>query len=162
MTPISLNWDTRKRSFSFKWNRFLFFGWEDGKTAAEIVGIPIPLPLRMKKTRLPGKFPIRWIYLKGMFSFFTKWKLEKVEGTLSFQDPMVNGILYGWMSALQAGRVNRRINVTVNFLGENWCSGEVTLSPKILFHNFRSWIFPLIREMRGKKPEKEVKHDGSD
>jgi hypothetical protein len=148
MTPISLNWDTRKRSFSLKWKRFVSFGRKDGKTAAKIVGIPIPLPLKKKKIRPPGKLPVRWIYLKGVFSFITEWKLEKVEGTLSFQDPMVDGILYGWMSAIQTGMVNRRIDVTVNFLGENWCRGEITLSPKILFHHFRRWIFPLIREMR--------------
>jgi hypothetical protein len=104
---------------------------------------------------------MRWIYLKGIFSFLTKWRVNKVEGALSFPDPMVNGILYGWASALETGKPNRRIRVTVNFLGENWCKGEVTVSLKTLFHHFRGWIFPLIREIRGNRHKKEVNHDGS-
>jgi hypothetical protein len=138
----------------FRWNGFVSSGVESGKISAKILGVPIPLPLKKKKIRLPSQLPIRWIYLKGIFSFLTKWKLKKGEATLSFQDPMVNGILYGWMSAIQSGRADRKINVTVNFLGENGCRGEATLSLKILFHHLRSWIFPLIREMRGRKPRK--------
>jgi hypothetical protein len=154
MIPVSLFWDTQKRSVLFRWNGFVSSGVESGKILAKILGVPIPLPLKKKKIRLPSQLPIRWIYLKGIFSFLTKWKLKKVEATLSFQDPMVNGILYGWMSAIQSGRADRKINVTVNFLGENGCRGEATLFLKILFHHLRSWIFPLIREMRGRKPRK--------
>jgi hypothetical protein len=154
MIPISLSWDTQKRSVLLRWNGFVSSGVESGKTSAKILGVPIPLPLKKKKIRLPSQLPIRWIYLKGIFSFLTKWKLKKVEATLSFQDPMVNGILYGWLSAIQTGKTDRKIHVTVNFLGENWCRGEVTLSLKILFNHLRSWIFPLVREMRGRKPRK--------
>jgi hypothetical protein len=89
--------------------------------------------------------------LKGILSFLTKWRLNKVEVALSFPDPMVNGILCGWASAIETRKANRRIHVAVNFLGENWCRGEVAVSVKTLFHHFRSWIFPLIRETRGKK-----------
>jgi hypothetical protein len=154
MTPISLSWESRKRSVLLKWNGFISSGWENGRISAKILGVPIPLPLKKKKIKLPSHLPIRWIYLKGIFSILTKWKLKKVEGTLSFPDPMVNGILYGWMSAIQTGRADQKIHLTVNFLGENWCRGEVTLSLKILFHHFRNWIFPLVRETRGKKPRK--------
>jgi hypothetical protein len=154
MIPVSLCWDTQKRSVLFRWNGFVSSGVESGKISAKILGVPISLPLKKKKIQLPSHLPIRWIYLKGIFSILTKWKLKKVEGTLSFPDPMVNGILYGWISAIQTGRADRKINVTVNFLGENWCRGEVTLSLKILFHHLRSWIFPLVREMRGRKPRK--------
>lgn len=154
MIPVSLWWDTQKRSVLLRWNGFVSSGVESGKISAKILGVPIPLPLKKKKIRLPNQLPIRWIYLKGIFSFLTKWKLKKMEGTLSFPDPMVNGILYGWISAIQTGRADRKINVTVNFLGENWCRGEAILSLKILFHHLRSWIFPLIREMRGRKPRK--------
>jgi len=51
--------------------------------------------------------------------------------------------------------------VTVNFLGENWCTGEMTLSLKIFFQYLRSWIFLLIRERKRRKVRKEAKHDGS-
>ena len=154
MIPISLCWDTRIRLVLLKWNGFISSGWENGKISTKIFGLPIPLPLRRKKLQLPSRLPIRWGYLKGIFSFLTKWKLKKVEGTLSFPAPMVNGILYGWMSAIQTGRADQKVHVIVNFLGENECRGEVTLSLKILFHHLRSWIFPLIREMRGEKPKK--------
>jgi hypothetical protein len=154
MIPISLSWDSRKRSFLLKWNGFVSSGWEKGKMVIKILGVPIPISLKKKRIPLPGKLPLRWIYLKGIFSFLAKWKLKKVEGTLSFPDPMINGMLYGWMSAMETARVDRKIHVTVNFLGENWCRGEVIVSLKILFHHLRSWIFPLIREMRGRKPRK--------
>jgi len=110
--------------------------------------------LKKNGVHLFGKLPVRWIYLKGIFSFLSKWKLKKVEGTFSFPDPMVNGVLYGWMSAIQAGGVDRKNRVTVNFLGENWCEGEMTLSLKIFFQYLRSWIFSLIRERRGRKGRK--------
>jgi len=154
MIPISLKWDTRKRSVLLKWNGFISSGWEKGRMMAKILGLSFPLPLREKGVQLPSRFPVRWVYVKRIFSFLTKWKVKKVEGTLSFPDPMLNGILYGWMSAVQRERVERKIHITVNFLGENWCRGEVTLSLKILFHHLRSWIFPLILEIRGRKPRK--------
>ena len=154
MIPISLCWDTRKRSVLLKWNGFISAGWQDGKILMKILGSPIPLPLKKKGIQLFGKLPMRWIYLKGIFSFLSKWKLKKVEGTFSFPDPMVNGVLYGWMSAIHAGSADRKNRVTVNFLGENWSGGEMTLSLKIFFQYLRSWIFPLIREMRGRKVRK--------
>jgi hypothetical protein len=154
MIPISLSWDSRRRSFLLKWNGFVSSGWEKGKILVKILGVPISILLKKKRIPLPGKLPLRWIYLKGFFSFLAKWKLKKVEGTLSFPDPMINGMLYGWMSAMETARADREIHVTVNFLGENWCRGEVIVSLKILFHHLRSWIFPLIREMRGRKPRK--------
>ena len=154
MIPISLEWDTRKRSLLLKWNGFISSGWRNGEISMRILRLPIPFPLKKKKIQFPVKLPIRWIYLKGMFSFLRGWKLKKVEGTLSFPDPMVNGVLYGWMSAFQTQKAGGRIHLTVNFLGENWCRGQATLSLKALFHHIRSWIFPLIREMRGRKPRK--------
>jgi len=154
MIPISLSWDTRKRSLFLKWNGFISSRWKAGKLSTKILGLSIPLPLKKKRILLPGQLPIRWFYLKGFFSFLTKWKLKKLEGTLSFQDPMVNGVLYGWMSAIQTGRADRKNHVTINFLGENWCRGEMTLSLRIFFQYLKRWIFPLIREMRGRQPRK--------
>ncbi len=154
MIPISLYWDTRRKSALLRWNGFVSSGWENGKMRIKILGIPIPLPMKKEKIQLHGQPPIRWRYLKGFFSFLTEWKMKRVEETISLPDPMLNGILYGWMSAVQTERAEQKIHITVNFLGENWCRGEVTLSLKILFHHLRSWIFPLILEMRGRKPRK--------
>ena len=154
MIPISFNWDTRKRSLLLKWNGFISSGWRSGEISMRILRLPIPLPLKKKKIQFPAKLPIRWVYLKGIFSFLTGWKLKRVEGTFSFPDPMVNGVLYGWMSVFQTQKSDRKVRLTVNFLGENWCEGEMTLSLKILFQYLRSWIFPLIREMRGRKVRK--------
>ena len=152
MIPVSLRWDTQKRSLLVKWTGFISSGWEKGTISTKILGVSIPIPLKRKKIQFPGRLPMRWVYLKGIFSFLTKWRLKKVEGTLSFPDPMVNGILYGWLSAIQTRKADRKTHVTVNFLGENWCRGEVTVSLKTLFYHFKRWIFPLIREMRGRKP----------
>jgi hypothetical protein len=152
MIPISLNWDTQKKLVFLRWNGFVSSEWEGGKIVVKILGMSIPL--KKEKIQLPGRLPIRWIYLKGFLSFVTKWKIKKVEGTLSFPDPMINGILYGWMSAIQAGKGERKIDVTVNFLGENGCRGEATLPLKIFFRHLRSWISLLIRETKGKKVRK--------
>jgi hypothetical protein len=139
MIPISLTWDTREKVILIKWNGFFSFGWEKGKRVKTIFKIPIPYrsgAKREKKTHFPQ---MRWIYLKEVFSFLRGWKLKRAEGTLSFQDPMVNGILHGWLSAFGPKKENRKINVTINFLGENWCSGEATISPKVVFHYLKRW-----------------------
>jgi hypothetical protein len=154
MIPISICWDTQKQMVLLKWDGFISSEWEKGKHSMKILGLPIPLPLKKRRVQFLHPLPIRWVYLKGILSFLTKWKVKKVEGTLSLPDPMVNGVLYGWMSAIQTVWPDQKVNVTVNFLGKNWCRGEMTLSLKILFRHLRKWIFPLIREMRGKKPRK--------
>jgi hypothetical protein len=150
MIPVSFSWDTRGKSIGLKWNGFLSLRWENGKVLTKILGLPIPFRFRQKETH----FPIRWVYLKGAFSFLTKWKLKKMEGTLSFPEPMLNGLLYGWISAIETERGDRKINMTVNFLGENRCSGEATLSPKVLLHHLRGWILPLFNEVRRRRPRR--------
>jgi len=155
MIPISLCWDTQKRSVLLKWNGIISSGWENEKVLMKIFGLSIPVPLKKKRILIFHKLPVQWIHLRDVFSFLTKWKIKKMEGSISFPDPMINGVLYGWMSAIQTERTSPKIHVRVNFLGENWCRGEVTLSLKILFHHLRKWIFPLIREMRRKNPRKE-------
>ena len=72
-----------------------------------------------------------------------------MEGSLSFPDPMVNGLFYGWLSAIKTEKVGQKVNMSVNFLGENWCSGEATISTKTLFGHLKGWILPLLRETRG-------------
>jgi len=99
MIPISLTWETREKVILIKWNGFFSFGREKGKRVKTIFKIPIPYrsgAKRDKKTPFPQ---IGWIDLKEALSFLREWKLQRVEGTLSFQDPMVNGIRYGGLSA---------------------------------------------------------------
>jgi hypothetical protein len=148
MTPISLSWDTREGSIRFKWSRVLSLEWEKRKVFMKILGFPKSLGSKQENIH----FPVRWVYLKGTLSFLKEWKLKKLEGTLSFPDPMVNGLLYGLTSAIDAGKTDRKIDVTINFLGENWCRGEVIISLKMLFHHLRRWIVPFIKEMRVRRP----------
>jgi hypothetical protein len=155
MIPISFWWNARKRSASLKVDGFVSSEWENGKVTTKILRMPVPLSLTKEKTRFSGIPPVRWLYLKGIFSFLTEWKMKRVEGTLSFPDPMVNGILYGWMSAARAAwDRDGKIGVTVNFSGENRVEGEFAVSLKTLVHHFGSWIYPLIREIRSKKVSK--------
>jgi len=147
MIPVSIIWDTRKRSIQVKWNGFFSFGWENGKVLKKVVGIPIPFDIRGKGRKV-DLHRMRWIYLKQIFSLLKEWKLKKVEGTLSLPDPMVNGVFYGWLSGMETGRVSRKVNLSINFIGENWCTGEATISPKVLFYHLRR-ILPLLREIRG-------------
>jgi hypothetical protein len=150
MIPISFSWDTQKRLILLKWNGFLSLRWERGKASTKVLGLSVPIHFRKRKARLP----LRWVYLKGVFSFLTKWKLKKVGANVSFSDPMVNGLLYGWVKAIETVKGNGKINVTINFLGENGCIGEFIIFPKILFFHLRKWILPLLGEMRGRRPQK--------
>jgi hypothetical protein len=148
MIPISFVWDTRKRSVYIKWNGFFSLGWEKGKVLKKMFGLTIPIPVSTAsgKIRSPN---MRWVYLKEALSFLKEWELGKVEGSLSFPDPMINGLLYGWLSAIETEKVGQKINMSINFVGENWCSGEATVPPKALFYRLRKWIFPLLKEIWG-------------
>jgi hypothetical protein len=129
MIPVKLFWDTRNRSIFIEWNGFFSFGWENGKPLIRILGFRKSLKTGAK--RIPTRF--RLAHIGETLSFLSKWKLKKVEGTLSLPDPMLNGLLYGWASAIGQSSQERKIDVTVNFLGENWVSGEASISPKIPF-----------------------------
>jgi hypothetical protein len=144
MIPVSFSWDTRKKSILLKWDGFFSLSWKEGKFLTKLIGVPIPFRLRKKRIH----FPVRWGYAKELFSFLRGWELKRVEGTLSPPDPMMNGVLYGWLSALETGRKGRKVRVSVNFLGENWFSGEAVLSPRILFSRLKSWVFLLLKERR--------------
>jgi len=148
MIPFLLSWDTQKRLISLKWNGFLSLVWEKGKVLTKILGFPIPFRLRQKEIH----FHMRWVYLKEIFSFLAKWKLKKVEGTFSLPDPMINGLLYGWISAFETVKSGRKINVTINFLGENRFSGEAAFSLKAFFHHLKRWVFLLLREKKIRRP----------
>jgi hypothetical protein len=146
MIPVSFSWDTRKKSILLKWNGFLSLRWKEGKVSTKLIGVPIPFRLRKKRIH----FPIRWGYAKEFFSFLRGWRLKKIEGTLSLPDPMMNGVLYGWLSGLETGKKGRKIRISVNFLGENWFSGEAVLPLRVLFGRLKSWVCLLLRERRGR------------
>jgi len=149
MIPISLTWDTRGKQMLVRWNGFFSFGWEKGERVRTIFKIPVPCipgPRKSIKNYLTRR---RWIGLKEVVSFIKEWKLKRVEGTFSFEDPMMNGIFFGWLTALTPKGENRKINLTVNFLGENWCSGEATVSPKVVFHHFTRLF--LLYLMKGRQ-----------
>jgi hypothetical protein len=148
MIPFSLSWDTQKKLISLKWDGFLSLRWEKGKVLMKVLGFLIPFGLRQKSIH----FPMRWVYLKELFSFLTKWRLKKIEGTLSLPDPMMNGVIYGWVSALEARKGGRKINVSINFLGENRISGEAVLFPGVFSNYLKRWIFLLLKERRGRRP----------
>ncbi len=146
--PLSLLWDTRTKSVYLRWNGFFSLGREEGKVFARIFGFPIPFPLRRSQRRKRFRGSLGWTDLKRGLSFLGKWRLKKVEGTFSFPDPMVNGLLYGWMTALGSWRDDRRVNLTINFDGENRFSGEAELSLKALSTELRGWMGRKIRERR--------------
>jgi len=148
MIPFSFFWDTKKRSILLKSDGFFSFRREDEKVLVKILGFRIRFGVRPQKVH----FRPRWVYLKEGFSFLSKWKLKKIDGTFSFSDPMVNGVLYGWMSAIQTEKVSRKLNVSINFLGENRFSGEAALPLKPFFHHLKRWGFLLLQEKREKRP----------
>lgn len=148
MMPISLAWDSREKSILIKWDGFFSFGWEEGKKVKKLWKIPIPYSPGVHGDQKIRPRRIRWVYLKAFLSFLREWKLKRVEGSLSFPDPMVNGILYGWLSAMESEKESRKTDLTINFLGENWCSGEATVAPRVLFHYLKRWGFSLLSEMR--------------
>lgn len=147
MIPISFSWDTQKRLILLEWNGFFSLRLERGKRSIKVLGLPVPTRFRKRKARLP----LRWVYLKGAFSFLAEWKLKKVGANVSFSDPMVNGLLYGWVKAIETVKGNGKINVAINFLGENGCVGEFIIFPKTLFFHLRKWIFSLLWEMRRRR-----------
>jgi hypothetical protein len=142
MKPLSLSWDTRKGLIQLKWDRFFSFEWKRGKVSKKIFGFPLPFNLSAGK----APFPPRWTYVKRALSLLKDLELKKIEGSLSFSDPMTNGILYGWLCALQWEGKDRRAEVTVNFRQENWLQGEVTLSSKKMFHHLKKWLLTLYRD----------------
>lgn len=148
MIPISLHWDTRKGSILIQWNNFFSMGWKNRKVLTKLIGFTIPLGSGPKKIHVRVA---QRVYLKEAIGFLKEWEIKRVEGTVSFADPMVNGLLYGLSNIIETWNGSRKIHLTVNFLGENWCSGEATISPKRLFDHLRRWIFPLFREVRGRR-----------
>jgi hypothetical protein len=150
MIPFSFLWDTQKRSILLKWNGFLSLGSKRGNVLMRIFGFPFPLNPSGKKIR----FRMRRIYLKEALSFLKEWRLKKMEGTISLPDPMINGVLYGWISALETGGTGEKIHVTINFIGQNRFSGEAILPLKAFIYHVKRWVFLLFREKRRRRPNR--------
>lgn len=151
MIPISFKWNTQDKSFSIQWGGGIGAEWREGRVSIRILGGTVPFPIGRVRVEPPRRFPIRWVYLKGMFSFITDWRIKEIEGAISFQDPMINGVLYGWANVVRSWNPDQKIHLSVNFLEENWCKGEIFTSPRALFFHLRKWIFPMFREIRGRK-----------
>jgi len=164
MIPFSFSWDTRDRKAGFKWDGLFNLKWSRGKIS--VCGIPVPFSPGVKKSR----FPFRWAYVKEVLLFLRAWKLKEMEGSLSFPDPMVNGILYGFASAIGAGWRKRGWDLSINFLGQNWCRGETTVSPGLFLRHLLRFMLarkregghrltkPILSHLKGKRR----KPDGND
>ena len=154
MIPLSLLWDTRTKSVYLKWDGLFSLGVNEGKIVGRVFGLSIPLPLRRSEKRKRFRVSLRWADLKEGLFFLRKWKLKRAEGTVSFPNPVMNGMLYGWMAAFDSWRGDQRVNFTINFNGENRFSGEAKLSLKALVTELRRWIFPLLWRMGRKMTER--------
>ncbi len=150
MIPFSFLWDTQKRSILLKWNGFLSLERKRGNVLMRIFGFPFPFHPSEKGLPLP----MRWIHLKGSLSFLKEWRLKKIEGTISFPDPMINGVLYGWTNALETGRTGEKIPVTINFLGQNRFSGEAILPLKAFIYHVKKWVFLQLREKKRRRSDR--------
>ena len=153
MIPVTLLWDTRKRSVLIKWNGFFSLGWEKGKPLVKILCFRKSFSVSENRIHLP----LQWFYFRETLSLVAKGRLKKVEGTLSFPDPMRNGLLYGWLSAMGPSSPERKINLTVNFLGENWVSGEGTISLKVVFRYVKRLVrFALFKKGKGSAERRSI------
>ncbi len=146
MIPVKLLWDTRRRSILVRWNRLVSFEWGGGRPSIKV--LCIRKSLKPGRREIPGRF--RLAHLRETLSFLSKWKLDRVEGTISLPDPMLNGMLYGWLDTFNQNSPKRRFNVTINFLGENWIAGEASISPWAWFRYLRKFM-PFPRFKREKR-----------
>lgn len=143
MIPFSFYWDTRRKWIGFKLDGLASIYRERGRDFVKIFGLRFRFPIKKRKITSPMKL----LYLKDIHSFISEWKIRKAEVVLSHPDPMINGILYGLVGALNKGGGNVKINLKINFLGKNWSRGEITLSPRIISYYFLRWIF--LRQRKG-------------
>lgn len=156
MIPISFSWDTQKRRISLRWNGIGSWEYREGGGEIKVFKFPIPVQIQMDREKLSNlRVLVRWNYLKGIFSLLKDLKALRIEATVSLPDPMVNGLLYGGWAMFQEGARRKGIDGTVNFLGQNWCKGEVSLSLRDGIIHFKKWVFPMLLEIRRKGRRKE-------
>ena len=138
---ISFSWDTRQSSVILKWSKLVSLEWTKGKAFVRVLGLPIPLA----REALRSSDEFRLTHVKEAARFIREWRLDDLEGSFSFPDPMVNGVLYGLGEVFDLGQEHPKRKVTVNFVGENWLSGEASLSNVTLLRQLAAWVLPLIR-----------------
>ncbi len=162
MIPLSFSWDTEKGGISFRWNGIGSLEWKEGRGKVKIFGFPLPFPIRINLEKASNlRVPIRWRYIKGIISLLKSLNIHRIEVAISLPDPMVNGILYGGWVIFQHKVQGKGIYGTVNFLGQNWSRGEVSLPLKDGITHFKKWIFPMLLEIRGKGEKKGGDRNGS-
>ena len=144
MIQFSFFIDRKKRIFLIRFQRFLYLMMEKGKLYIRIMGFKIPFPYSRKKIYLPRKL----VYLKKGYLFLRKWRLKKIDADLSFSDPMVNGIAYGMMRAIETVKRDQRVKVDINFLGINRLKAEFVISSWTFIKQLKNFFFPLLCEMR--------------
>jgi len=142
--PFSFSWDTRRKRICIKWDGLFSIYREMGKNFIKVFGLRFHFFVRRRRTN----FPFRLVYLRDIYSFISKWKIREAEVSLSFQDPMFNGILYGLANALDKVRGSRKINFRINFLGENRFQGEIIISPWVMFYYLKRWLLLFKKESK--------------
>lgn len=144
MIQSSLFLDKSERTFFLRFNRLLSFMMENGKVFIKIMGFKIPFLTPNQRIYIPKKL----IYLNKGYSFLRQWRLKKIALEVSFSDPMMNGITYGIMKAVEAIKGEQRVEININFLGKNRLKAEFVISYWEFIRNLVSFLFPLLIEMR--------------
>lgn len=160
MVPLSFSWDTEKGRICFRWDGIGSLEWKEGIGGLKIFGFPIPIRINIEKVS-NFRVPIRWKYVKGTVSLLKSLNIHRIETAISLPDPMINGILYGGWAIFQNKVKEKRIYATVNFLGQNWWKGEVSLPLKAGLAHFKKWILPMLLEIRRKGKKKGGVRNGS-
>jgi hypothetical protein len=78
--------------------------------------------LRPEEKGIPVRF--RLAHSRETLPFLLKWKLRRMEGTLSLPDRMLNGILYAWL-----GTIDQSGPETESIVGDGIKAGEYTVLP---------------------------------
>lgn len=160
MIPLIFSWDTEKGRISLRWDSIGSLEWKEGRGGIKMFGFPVPIRINIEKAS-NFRIPIRWRYVKGMVSLLKSLNIQRIETAISLPDPMINGILYGGWAVFQNQIREKKVHGRVNFLGQNWCKGEVSLPLKAGITHFKKWIFPMLQEIRRKGEKKGGGRNGS-
>lgn len=144
MIKSSLFLDKKEKSLSIYPNRLFAIVVEKWKVYIKIMGLKMPFSITRERIYIPKKF----IYLKKGYSFLRKWRIKQIEADLSLSDPMVNGVLYGTMRAIETLRMDQRFNVNINFLGINRLKADFLISYWEFIKHLISFFFPLFIDMK--------------
>ncbi len=144
MIQSSISLAKKERIFFIGFSKFLSLLVDNEKVYIRIMGIKIPFPFKRRRIYIPKKL----VYIKKGYSFLRKWKVKEIEADISFSDPMINGIAYGMMSAIDTIKIDQRVKVNINFFGKNRLKAEFLISNWEFMKNLISFFIPLLIEMR--------------